>query len=51
MIRPVIMELGGKSAAIILDDADLDSTIRALYAVAFINSGQTCYLNSRILAP
>jgi aldehyde dehydrogenase (NAD+) len=51
LIRPVTMELGGKSAAIILDDADLDSTIRALFAVAFLNSGQTCYLNSRILAP
>ena len=51
MLRPVTLELGGKSAAIILDDADLDATIRGLQSVSFVNNGQTCYLGSRILAP
>ncbi len=51
LLRPVTLELGGKSAAIILDDADLDSTIAGLRTQSFANNGQTCYLNSRILAP
>jgi aldehyde dehydrogenase (NAD+) len=51
LMRPVTLELGGKSAAIVLDDADLDATIRGLKAASFVNNGQTCYLNSRILAP
>ena len=51
LLRPVTLELGGKSAAIILDDADLDVTIAGLRAQSFANNGQTCYLNSRILAP
>ncbi|MCB1292984.1 MAG: aldehyde dehydrogenase family protein, partial [Mycobacterium sp.] len=51
LLRPVTLELGGKSAAIILDDADLDSTIAGLTSVSFINNGQTCFLGSRILAP
>jgi aldehyde dehydrogenase (NAD+) len=51
LLRPVTLELGGKSAAIILDDADLDATINGLRTQSFANNGQTCYLNSRILAP
>jgi aldehyde dehydrogenase (NAD+) len=51
MLRPVTLELGGKSAAIILDDADMDLTMRGLRNVSFINNGQTCFLGSRILAP
>jgi len=51
LLRPVTLELGGKSAAIILDDADLDAAIRGLRSVSFVNNGQTCYLGSRILAP
>ena len=51
LLRPVTLELGGKSAAIILDDADLDATLRGLRSVSFVNNGQTCYLGSRILAP
>jgi aldehyde dehydrogenase (NAD+) len=51
LLRPVTLELGGKSAAIILDDADLDSTVAGLKSVSFINNGQTCFLGSRILAP
>lgn len=51
LMRPVTLELGGKSAAIILDDADLDATIRGLRNASFVNNGQTCHLSSRILAP
>ncbi|HME49461.1 aldehyde dehydrogenase [Mycobacterium sp.] len=51
LIRPVTLELGGKSAAIILDDADIDATMNGLRTQSFVNNGQTCYLSSRILAP
>ncbi len=51
LLRPVTLELGGKSAAIILDDADLGVTLKGLRTQSFANNGQTCYLNSRILAP
>lgn len=46
----VSLELGGKSAAIILDDADLSATIDGLKLVSFMNSGQTCVAQTRILA-
>lgn len=51
LLRPVTLELGGKSAAVILDDADLDATMKGLKSVSLINNGQTCFLSSRILAP
>jgi len=51
LLRPVTLELGGKSAAIVLDDADLEQTVRGLSWASLLNNGQTCYLNSRILAP
>ncbi|GGF32884.1 aldehyde dehydrogenase [Subtercola lobariae] len=53
LLRPVTLELGGKSAAIILDDANLDmAAIGAQFVPAlFANNGQTCFLTSRVLAP
>ena len=51
LLRPVTLELGGKSAAIILDDADLTQVARGLSWSSLLNSGQTCYLSTRILAP
>jgi acyl-CoA reductase-like NAD-dependent aldehyde dehydrogenase len=51
LLRPVTLELGGKSAAVILDDADLDATMSGLRDASFMNNGQTCHLSSRILAP
>lgn len=51
LLRPVTLELGGKSAAIILDDADLDATMKGLRTASFVNNGQTCHLSSRVLAP
>ncbi|MFE4500968.1 aldehyde dehydrogenase [Rhodococcus sp. NPDC056743] len=43
------LELGGKSAAIILDDADLDQTVEALRLGSLRNSGQVCSLKTRLL--
>jgi betaine-aldehyde dehydrogenase len=51
LLRPVTLELGGKSAAIILDDADLSSTVAGLAFNSFLNSGQVCAADSRILIP
>ncbi|MEV4421489.1 aldehyde dehydrogenase [Patulibacter sp. NPDC049589] len=51
LLRPVTLELGGKSAAIVLDDGDLAGNIDAVFGSMLINNGQTCWLNSRILAP
>ncbi|AYA24016.1 betaine-aldehyde dehydrogenase [Rhodococcus rhodochrous J3] len=45
------LELGGKSAAIVLEDADLDSTIAMLVMSGLINTGQACVGQTRILAP
>ncbi|MGW0817244.1 aldehyde dehydrogenase [Streptomyces viridiviolaceus] len=47
----VQLELGGKSAAIVLDDADPAKVGRALAAGLFANTGQTCSALSRILVP
>jgi betaine-aldehyde dehydrogenase len=44
------LELGGKSAAIVLDDADLDTTIQGLKYASMMNNGQTCVAQTRILA-
>jgi acyl-CoA reductase-like NAD-dependent aldehyde dehydrogenase len=51
LIRPVTLELGGKSAAVILDDADIESVIAGLRSASFVNNGQTCHSSSRILVP
>jgi succinate-semialdehyde dehydrogenase/glutarate-semialdehyde dehydrogenase len=47
-LTPVVMELGGKDAAIVLEDADLDSTTSGLLWASFFNSGQTCLSVERI---
>jgi aldehyde dehydrogenase (NAD+) len=51
LLRPVTLELGGKSAAIILDDADLSGNIEGLFQATLLNNGQTCVVNGRILVP
>ena len=48
-LRRVTLELGGKSAGIVLDDADLGATVESLRLGAFRNSGQICTLKTRIL--
>ncbi|WP_089248210.1 aldehyde dehydrogenase [Rhodococcoides kyotonense] len=51
LLRPVTLELGGKSAAVVLDDADLAKSIESFVGATMINNGQICWLNTRILAP
>ncbi len=51
MLRPVTLELGGKSAAILLEDANLDAFLPAVPLVSLLNNGQACYNGTRILAP
>jgi betaine-aldehyde dehydrogenase len=49
-LKRCTLELGGKSAAIILDDADLAATIPALMPNALMNNGEACVAQTRILA-
>jgi acyl-CoA reductase-like NAD-dependent aldehyde dehydrogenase len=51
LLRPVTLELGGKSAAIILDDVDLDAIWPGLQFITLMNNGQACVAGSRVLAP
>ncbi|MCX4091339.1 aldehyde dehydrogenase [Nocardia sp. alder85J] len=51
LLRPVTLELGGKSATIILDDVDLATEVGKMFTCTLVNSGQTCMLGTRILAP
>ena len=48
-LKRMQLELGGKSAAIVLADADLDAALPALSAGAFGNTGQVCASLSRVL--
>ncbi len=50
-VKKVSLELGGKSANVILDDADFEKAVRAGTGHAFINSGQTCASWTRMLVP
>jgi len=50
-VKPVAMELGGKSPNVILDDADLARAIPDGVAKCFLNSGQTCSALTRMLVP
>jgi aldehyde dehydrogenase (NAD+) len=48
-LKRVSLELGGKSAAIILDDADIDRTVKHLKMASLMNNGQACVAQTRIL--
>jgi acyl-CoA reductase-like NAD-dependent aldehyde dehydrogenase len=50
-IKKVALELGGKSAAIALDDADIASTAAQVVRSCFANTGQTCAALTRLLVP
>jgi aldehyde dehydrogenase (NAD+) len=50
-VKPVAMELGGKSPNVILDDADLEAAVPDGVAKCFLNSGQTCSALTRMLVP
>jgi betaine-aldehyde dehydrogenase len=50
-VKRVALELGGKSAAIVLDDADLAAAVKGTLSACFLNSGQTCSAHTRLLVP
>lgn len=50
-LKPVTAELGGKSAAVLLDDADLDAFQKVLISTCLPNTGQVCFACTRILVP
>ncbi|WP_442576418.1 aldehyde dehydrogenase [Microbacterium sp. F51-2R] len=50
-LRRVTLELGGKSAAIFLEDADFESGIETLRRQSLRNSGQICSLKTRLVVP
>ncbi len=49
MFKKLSLELGGKNATIILDDADLDTVLPGVVRAGFLNSGQICLCGSRVL--
>jgi len=50
-IKRCTLELGGKSAAILLEDVDLGGSMQNLLGAALLNNGQACGAQTRILAP
>jgi acyl-CoA reductase-like NAD-dependent aldehyde dehydrogenase len=48
-LKRVSLELGGKSAAIVLDDADVGHTVKHLKMASLMNNGQACVAQTRIL--
>ncbi|MFD6857933.1 aldehyde dehydrogenase family protein [Rhodococcus sp. NPDC060090] len=50
-VKKTMLELGGKSAHIVLDDADLSASLPMAAVMACVMSGQSCILPSRILLP
>ena len=50
-IKRVTLELGGKSAAILLDDVDLEGQLQNIIMSGLLNNGQACAAQTRILAP
>ena len=49
-VKPAILELGGKSAAIVLPDADLDNVMESVRWGIYFNAGQVCSAMSRVIA-
>ena len=50
-VKKVALELGGKSASVVLDDADLDLAVETTVRSCFQNAGQTCTALTRMLVP
>ncbi|VVE40329.1 aldehyde dehydrogenase [Pandoraea iniqua] len=50
-VKRVALELGGKSASIVLDDADLAAAVKGTLNACYLNSGQTCAAHTRLLVP
>ncbi|QJC56391.1 3-succinoylsemialdehyde-pyridine dehydrogenase [Polaromonas vacuolata] len=50
-VKRVALELGGKSASVILDDANFEAAVKGTIAACMLNSGQTCSAHTRMLVP
>jgi aldehyde dehydrogenase (NAD+) len=50
-LKRVSLELGGKSAAVILPDADIDRAVAGLKFGSLLNNGESCIAQTRVLAP
>lgn len=50
-VKRITLEMGGKSASVVLDGADLKRAVKATVANCFLNSGQTCTAHTRMLVP
>lgn len=50
-VKRVALELGGKSASVILLDADLEAAVKGSIGACLLNSGQTCSAHTRMLVP
>ncbi|RZI98860.1 MAG: aldehyde dehydrogenase family protein, partial [Haliea sp.] len=50
-VKRVALELGGKSASVVLDDADLEAAVKGTVSACMLNSGQTCSAHTRLLVP
>ena len=50
-VKRVALELGGKSASVILADADLEAAVKGSIGACLLNSGQTCSAHTRMLVP
>lgn len=49
LLKPVLLELGGKAPLIVLDDADIDAAVNAATFGAFLNQGQICMSTERVI--
>ncbi|MDB5967127.1 MAG: aldehyde dehydrogenase family protein, partial [Polaromonas sp.] len=50
-VKRVALELGGKSASVILEDANLEAAVKGTIGACMLNSGQTCSAHTRMLVP
>jgi acyl-CoA reductase-like NAD-dependent aldehyde dehydrogenase len=50
-VKRVALELGGKSASVILEDADFEAAVKGTVSACMLNSGQTCSAHTRMLVP
>ena len=50
-VKRVALELGGKSASVILDSANFEAAVKGTIGACMLNSGQTCSAHTRMLVP
>ncbi|WP_164845502.1 aldehyde dehydrogenase family protein [Anaerosphaera multitolerans] len=50
-VKKITLELGGKSAAVVLEGADLKMSLKKVLDTVYLNVGQTCSAKSRLVAP